>query len=111
MLEYQSLGPTPAGEDCVQVGDPDYANKASKECSRYRALLKMKFPQAGAHGCKFVRQAFTHDFGTYYEISIQFDDSRLESCEFAYFVEGNIPEFWTDTKVEEFASDLEEANA
>ena len=28
MFDYISLGPTPAAESCVQVGDPDYNQKS-----------------------------------------------------------------------------------
>ena len=76
MLNYESLGPTPAGEDCVPVGDANYSNKAGAECSRYRDLLKLKFPEAGKYGCSFHRKSFQHEFGTYYEIVVQFDDSE-----------------------------------
>lgn len=111
MLNYESLGPTPAGEDCIQIGDANYSNKAGSECSRYRDLLKLKFPEAGKYGCSFHRKSFKHEFGTYYEIVVQFDDSRGEALEYAYFVEANIPEFWGDTNVPHFTPDLENAYA
>ena len=108
MLNWESLGPTPAGESCVGIGDDDYAHKAGSEIRKYRELMKMKFPDTGKYGCEFRRKSFRHDFGTYYELVITFDDSRTESSEYAYFVEGKLPEYWTDTKVETFKSEINE---
>lgn len=95
MRDYIELGPSPAGESCVQVGDPDYASKAREECSRYKELLERKFPNP-PWGSRFGIKSFPHDFGSYYEVVVHFDDDNDASVDFAYRVEANLPETWED---------------
>jgi hypothetical protein len=35
MREYLTLGPAPCNEDCAQVGQPDYHERAREECRRF----------------------------------------------------------------------------
>lgn len=99
MREYIELGSTPAAEDCAQVGAPDYYDRMREETRRYIEQLYNRFTQAASYGCAFVRKSFPHDFGTYHEVCISYDDDNEDSIEFAYFVEENIPEHWDDNPV------------
>jgi len=91
--EYIELGPVPAGEDCVQVGDPEYNALARNECLRYIELLLQKFPTDNTNNFFSIKK-FTHDFGSYYEVVCNFDSSDIDSVDFAYHVESNLPETW-----------------
>ena len=95
MENYFVLGPTPGYEDCACVGEEDYEPRAKKECRRFIELLRKKFgPEPeGAH---FAVKGFLHDFGTYYEVVISFDEDMPESVEYALRCEDNLPATWED---------------
>jgi hypothetical protein len=93
-LEYIELGPSPAGEDCVQVGEQNYSRNARKECERYVSLLEEMFPTDN-HNNFFEIMGFPHDFGTYYEVVVYFNPTNTKSVDFAYNVESNLPEYWS----------------
>lgn len=99
MTDYLEIGTAPADENCVQVGEPDYANRALQECQRFVALLEKKFPVYCAEkyetiNPRFVVKKFPHDFGNYFQVCIEWDDKDGE--DFAFWVEENLPETWED---------------
>ena len=95
MRDSLNLSPTPIGEDCAQLGDADYSVRSRKECTAFINQLKRVFgePPAGAH---FKVTSNPHDFGTYRDVDIQFDDENEEATEYAYRVEANLPEYWDE---------------
>ena len=84
--DYIELGPTPAGEPCVQIGVDNYSVAARIECRRYKQLLEKMFPT-----CEFAVKGFPHDFGSYYEVVVYIDESNPHR---AFNVEKNLPETW-----------------
>jgi hypothetical protein len=98
MRDYVSLSSVPADEDCAQVGSPDYPERMKAESKRYIELLNKRFinPPEGSY---FSRKSFPHDFGTYHEIVVYFDDENKDEIDFAFFVEANLPAKWSDTEV------------
>ena len=95
MRDYFSLGSTPAGEDCIQVGQPNYMDESTKECQRYIAQLRRQFGTEPI-GTRFGIKTFPHDFGSYKEVVIYFDDEDEEAVHFAYKVEAECPEYWDE---------------
>lgn len=95
MIDYVTLGPSPVDEDCVQVGCDDYQSQAKAECRRFKELLKKKFGEP-PFGAWFKIKGFPHDFGTYYEVIIEYTDTEEEAEEFAYHCENNLPQTWED---------------
>jgi len=95
MRDYITLGPTPAGENCAQVGDPDYNQKSKQECRRYIQLLINKFGDPPL-GVNLKIKAFNHDFGVYHEVICEYDDSDELTAEYCYYLEANTPEYWED---------------
>ena len=95
MFDYLTLGPAPAGEDCVQVGCYDYQVKAKKECKKYIKLLEKKFKDRPEE-CSFIIKSNPHDFGSYLEVNVKFNSENEEQTKFAYNVERNQPETWKD---------------
>ena len=89
MRDYIELGPTPSGEDCAQVGTQDYHIKSRKELRAYKNQLERMCP-----GSTFTIKAFPHDFGTYHEVCVVFDDENEEQVEKAYKANMDMPEFW-----------------
>lgn len=101
MKDYLTLGPTPCEEDCQQVGTDSYDSvKAREELVRYKEMLISRFPNAPEYS-RFGIKSFPHDFGSYSEVVVYFDDSEYakDSQEYAYFVESNLPSTWNDNQV------------
>jgi hypothetical protein len=92
-----NIGSSPADEDCVQVGSDNYAARAKQECLRYIELLRRKFGPEPA-GTRLVTKGFPHDFGTYYEVCVVYDDNDRAGLDYALLLEGNSPATWDDDK-------------
>ena len=89
-IDYLELGPVPADEDCQQVGMDSYDyHKDIADLRRYKAMLQKRWPTA-----HFTIKAFPHEFGTYREIVVYFDDDDEDAI--AYDVEANLPQTWND---------------
>jgi hypothetical protein len=93
--DYLTLGPTPADETCIGLGAADYATRGRKEMRIYRKQLERQFPDL-PDGVYFTIKGFPHDFGTYHEVCVVYDDSDESACSAAYNVENNIPAKWDD---------------
>ena len=101
MRDYIYLGPTPANEDCQQVGMPDYSPEmARQECCEYIAQLREQFglepPRA-----KLRIKSNPHDFGDYLEVVCEVScvsDERAIS--YAYACEGDAWTEWTPQRKE-----------
>jgi len=92
-VDYLSLGPVPADEDCAQVGQPDYGSRARAECRRYISLLRKKFgPEPGK--ARLELKGCPHDFGTYYDVVVGYDEDDKESVEYAFRLERDAPSRW-----------------
>lgn len=100
MRETVNIACSPLGEDCVQVSPAsDYTPMMNKEVNAFKRMLE-RMTAAGKYGD--VGKAFfkittsQHDFGSYKEVEVSYDESDEVGCDFAYIVEGNIPEKWDD---------------
>ena len=101
MQEYIELGPTPSGEDCEQLGPNYNPRRAAIECSVFVNQLSRVFPD-NVFGVK----RFRHDFGTYMEVVVYYDDSVESQVDSAYNVESNTPEYWDDIARDQLAKQL-----
>lgn len=89
---YLTLGPVPANEPCAQVGvTPEYHTVAHEECHRYLALIQKWHPDA-----LLTVKGFPHEFGTYYEVVVWYDEEDEDQERLALYVEAHLPESWTD---------------
>ncbi len=96
MREYLNLGPTPSGEDCQQLG-PSFDNRKSiVEMNAFIEQLKRTFPNWQESGIVFGKKSFPHDFGSYSEVCVFFDDGDEVAANAAYDVESNTPEYWDE---------------
>lgn len=93
MIDHIELGPVPPDEDCAQIGEPNYGENARKECRRYIALLR-EVMGPPPDGSALVIRANHHDFGRYFEVICQFDDSVQEAVEYAFRLESDGPRKW-----------------
>ena len=96
MKDYINIGSSPSGEDCAQVGSDDYTHRASVECRIFADQLDRSFPDIAKNGCSLAIKSFPHDFGSYKEVVIYFDDENEASESYAIHIENNTPEFWDD---------------
>lgn len=97
MANYIEVGSAPFDEECVYVTDKKpYIREMLHECIRYKSYLEKLFSEQMPDGCEFGIKMFPHDFGSYYEVVIYFDDEIEEQCDFAYMVEDNLPEKWEE---------------
>lgn len=87
------LGPAPAEETCVQVGDPDYEEKAKRECTAYIGAIRMVCGDEplGAK-LKIIRQM--HDMGAYLEVVVAFDPDSEAAREYAAKCDESAPSTW-----------------
>ena len=100
MRDQLSLAPVPIDEPCAQLGDPDYPTRARKECRAFINQLVREFgePPSGAR-LKITQNP--HDFGTYLDVEVLFDDSVEEAAEWAYTLEAGLPLNWDAAALEE----------
>lgn len=105
MIDYIEIGSSPADESCIQVGDPDYYFKASRECRVFKEQLKRHFGEP-PEGARLAVKRFTHDFGIYMEVVCYFDDAYPESIDYAFKLEGETPAKWDKEALEELRKPL-----
>ena len=93
MSDFLELGPCPYDETCEQLGKDYDPARARLECRVLRDQLIRQFgpPPDGAY---FRTRSNPHDFGTYYELAIYFDEHNETAVIYALKVEHAYPQFW-----------------
>ena len=96
MKDYMEIGPSPCSEDCAQVGGEGFRQRATKEMDAYINQLNRMFGDLikDNKSIYFSKKWFPHDFGTYGEVVINFDDET--DYDIIYEIERNLPEYWDD---------------
>lgn len=95
--EYIEIECTPYNESCVQVSKNDYMPAMRAEANKYLNMLRARFPN-----CDKVTMSIhsnPHDFGDYLDIRIKYDDNDDIATQQAFFIEGNLPEKWSDESI------------
>ena len=99
-----TLGPVPSDENCQQVGTPTYdALTAREECQRYITLLRELFGLEPIGARLVITSNPPHDFGTYFEVAVKYDDEVPRAVEYAFAVKKDLPTTWDDTRVRVWA--------
>lgn len=89
---YLTLGSSPYEEDCAQVGSDNYRARALKECKRYlKQIEKVKPPPEGA---SLSVRSFPHDFGSYYEVVVNYEEGSEVALGYAFDLEDSCPARW-----------------
>lgn len=73
-----------------------------QECIRYRDLLIKRFggiDELDKKGVRFSTKVFPHEFGSYREVVVIFDDEDEDAVEAALHIENNLPQTWNDETV------------
>ena len=94
-FDYLTLGSTPSSEPYQQLVDCYNHIVATKEARIFKQQLIRQFSD-GLDGRRayFTIKHFSHDFGTYCEVVIIYDNNDEEAINFAFNVKANIPEYW-----------------
>ena len=100
MKDEMTIGSSPINEDCAQVGSKDYATRAKKECKVYLNQL-IRTHGAPPTGAFLAIKGFGHDFGTYYEVVVIYDEEIEKAVDYAFLLEGNAPENWDNISLQE----------
>jgi hypothetical protein len=87
------LGPTPAGERCAQLGDPDYARDARIECRAFADAIR-KVCGREPEGARLVIKPQEVDAGTYYELACVYDGDNEWAARYAAKVDAEAPTTW-----------------
>jgi hypothetical protein len=93
MQDCMDLGPAPTCETCAQVGRPDYAMRARRECLAYVKQLRRLFGEE-PEGARLAIKANPHDFGTYFSVVCYFEDKLPSAMDYAFRLEKESPENW-----------------
>lgn len=92
-----SIGSTPANETCEQIGTPEYnQGLAIAECRAFAEQIKRELGEP-PEGARLAVIGQSHDFGTYHEVFVVYDEDNQAAIEYAYNVEANAPTEWDAT--------------
>jgi len=109
MKQLIELTSAPYDEDEVaQVGTPGYQERVTKECQAFiNQLWRMLEAKFGLHKDNntylfaFTKRSLTHEFGTYYEVAIRYEENDAHAVEIALWVEDNLPPNWDEEALKE----------
>ena len=99
MRDDISIGSAPSEEECVQVNPQgDYHEAMRAECRRFLELIRKKLGPEPP-GARLAITNNPHDFGTYYDVVVYFEDQDEEARRYAFRCESLSPRTWDDDKV------------
>jgi porphobilinogen deaminase len=105
MRDYLDLAPTPIDEPCAMVEKSgDYLPRMRAECRAFAHQLERTFPEALEAGCSFRVKSNAHEFGSYLEVQVCFNDNDEHMTHWAYMIEAELPELWDDEARAELAA-------
>jgi hypothetical protein len=92
-----SIGCSPWGAECTQLGTLGYFSKAQTECRAFISQLKRHY--AAAHGgatppCDLAVKHNRHDFGIYFDVVARHEEGNEGQRAAAYWLEAHTPEDW-----------------
>jgi hypothetical protein len=106
MRDTIEIGAAPYNEDCAQVGRDDYGPRSLVETRAYKAQLTRLVlahldgkPMPASFGIRV--KSNVHDFGSYREVAVSFDDNDGEAVDLAYWLDSNAPGHWDDEALAE----------
>lgn len=94
MKDYLNIGSSPYGEDCAQLNKtPNYETVARRECEVFKQQIRRELGDE-PRTAKLRTKSFPHDFGDYFEVIVEFEDTNMKAVDYAFLVEGSAPERW-----------------
>lgn len=107
MFDYVYLGPAPSDENCAQLGQEGFEERARREIRAYMNQINRFILSCGKaipEGCRIVRKTESHDFGTYSEVAVRYDIDDEKSVDFAFWLESNVPQKWDTQAFDDIVS-------
>ena len=92
MKECLTIGSAPHEENCAQVGEENYQAQGRKECKALGGQIVRLLGEPPLFASLVVK-TFPHDFGSYTELCVVYDDNYPEAEEYAFNCE-SLPSFW-----------------
>ena len=96
MRDRYELGTTvPHEERCSQVGAPNFTS-----CSRMEAralisqLRRIHGPEPQGANLRVI--SCPHDFGTYYDVAVEYQDDSDEAVAYMLKIDGGVPDTWDE---------------
>jgi hypothetical protein len=93
MKDHVNIGPVPCNEDCIQVGEENYQARSRTESLRFLKLIQ-EVCGPEPENAKLVIKSFPHDFGSYIEVCVEFNDEDEQAIDYAYHCEAHAPANW-----------------
>ena len=101
MRDTFELGTTvPHSEQCAQVGSDNYTSLSRMEANALKAQLIREHGEP-PFGTRLRIISCPHDFGTYYDLAIEYMEDDEESVEWMLKIEGGIPDTWDEVAKKE----------
>ena len=96
MRDRYELGTTvPHEEQCSQVGAPNFSITSRMEA---RALIsqlrRLHGPEPEGAVLKLI--SCPHDFGTYYDVAVEYQDDSEEAEAYMLKIDGGVPDTWDE---------------
>ena len=104
MFDTLTIGPVPSVEQCEQLGRNYDARRAKQECRAFMAQLIREFG-APPYDADLVITSNPHDFGTYHEVAVRYNEDDRAALEYAFKLEGNTPAEWDTIARQELGLD------
>ena len=92
--QIMSIGPVPCEENAAQVGRPDYDEQSLRECKVFKRMLERLHPVPADSQASLIVKSFPHDFGSYREVCVRFEDTDPVATGYAFDLERDTPEQW-----------------
>ena len=92
--QIMNIGPVPTEENAAQVGSADYDEQSRRECRVFLRMLERLYPIPEDTPASLVVKSFPHDFGSYREVCVRYDESHPEAVEYAFELESDTPAQW-----------------
>lgn len=107
MKNYLTLGSTPYDENCAQVGNDNYYDQSQIELHIYGKYIQRLFPEILVSKTLYLKiKSFPHDFGTYKELVIYYDNSNEKEYNLALNIDSNLPKNWDEEALKELTEKI-----
>lgn len=99
--EFELATTTPHDEPCAQVGQPNFQMLSKIEARVLIGQLERIHGPASDHRAFFKVISCPHEFGTYSDVAVVYNDDFEESENYMLAVENGIPDRWDETAIKE----------
>lgn len=99
MTEIYWLGPCPSDEQAAQSCDDNFHEANKAECRAFITAIKRVCGEP-PEGAVLKIKSSSHDFGSYREVVVEFDDNDQAAAEYAMKCDKDAPTEWSQAGME-----------